>query len=133
MGCQDVIIKIFTKLIFTMFNRWMFIKLLQKQQLYKWKLVQKKDMYEQNCNFGKYAIFERNEKCKELIEKKGFTVILLEEDNWDKITPEQINNFKRIVSKRYFDIIADANTTALLVVNSDKKRCKELYRSKYFC
>lgn len=46
MGCQDVIIKIFTKLIFTMFNRWMFIKLLYKQQFYKWKLVQKKDMYE---------------------------------------------------------------------------------------
>ena len=73
---------------------------------------------------GSMQFLNEMKKYKRLIEKKGFTVILPEEDNWDKITPEQINNFKRIVSKRYFDIIADANTTALLVVNSDKKGVK---------
>lgn len=81
---------------------------------------------------GSMQFLNEMKKCKELIEKKGFTVILPEEDNWDKITPEQINNFKRIVSKRYFDIIADANTTALLVVNSDKKGVKNYIGANTF-
>ncbi len=81
---------------------------------------------------GSMQFLNEMKKYKRLIEKKGFTVILPEEDNWDKITPEQINNFKRIVSKRYFDIIADANTTALLVVNSDKKGVKNYIGANTF-
>lgn len=81
---------------------------------------------------GSMQFLNEMKKYKRLIEKKGFTVILPEEDNWDKITPEQINNFKRIVSKRYFDIIADANTTALLVVNSVKKGVKNYIGANTF-
>lgn len=81
---------------------------------------------------GSMQFLNEMKKYKRLIEKKCFTVILPEEDNWDKITPEQINNFKSIVSKRYFDIIADANTTALLVVNSDKKGVKNYIGANTF-
>lgn len=81
---------------------------------------------------GSMQFLNEMEKCKELLEEKGFAVILPKEANRHSITPEHFNDYKRIVSKRYFDVIADTNTAILLVVNPDKNGIKNYIGANTF-
>ncbi len=81
---------------------------------------------------GSMQFLNEMEKCRELLEKKGFAVILPKEANRHSITPEHFNDYKRFVSKRYFDVIADTNTAILLVVNPDKNGIKNYIGANTF-
>lgn len=70
---------------------------------------------------GSMQFLEDMKKYSALIEKKHFGVILPEEDDWDSIKPDQINAYKKMVSQKHFDAIADSNTYAIFVVNNCKK------------
>lgn len=70
---------------------------------------------------GSMQFLQKMEKCKEPLKKKGFEIILPEEDDWSSIKPEEINEYKKFVSKKHFDAIADSNTSAILVVNEPKR------------
>jgi hypothetical protein len=70
---------------------------------------------------GSMQFFEDMKKYAALIEEKHFGVILPEEDDWDSIKPDQINAYKKMVSQKHFDAIADSNTYAVFVVNNCKK------------
>jgi len=70
---------------------------------------------------GSMQFIKEMEECKAPLEKKGFAVLLPEEDDWDKIKPEEINSYKKAVSQKHFDAIASPDTYAILVVNNTKK------------
>lgn len=70
---------------------------------------------------GSMQFLKDMEDCKIPLEEKGFKVFLPEEDDWDNIKPEEINQYKNSVSRKHFDAIADSNTSAILVVNNSKK------------
>lgn len=70
---------------------------------------------------GSMQFLEDMKKYSTPIEQKGFRAILPEEDDWYSIKPEEINAYKKMVSQRHFDAIADDNTYAILVVNNFKK------------
>jgi len=70
---------------------------------------------------GSIQFLNEMKQCADLLRNSGFTVVLPKEDGWESIKPEEINAYKRVVSKRHFDAIADSNTSAILVVNPQKK------------
>ena len=70
---------------------------------------------------GSMQFLEDMRACKSPLEEKGFEIVLPDEDDWDNIKPEEINEYKRLVSKKHFDSIANSDTSAILVVNNSKK------------
>lgn len=70
---------------------------------------------------GSMQFLKSMEVCKKPLEEKGFEVVLPEEDDWDSIPAEKINEYKKFVSKKHFDAIASADNSAILVVNDPKK------------
>lgn len=63
---------------------------------------------------GSMQFLDDMRKCAIPIMQKGYSAILPEEDDWDSIKPEEINAYKRMVSKKHFDAIANVNTYAIL-------------------
>lgn len=70
---------------------------------------------------GSMQFLKNMNEYKAPLERKGFKVVLPEEDNWDSIKPDEINAYKRMVSKKHFDAIADPDTCAILVINNPKR------------
>lgn len=70
---------------------------------------------------GSMQFLNDMEKCIVPIEKKGFIGILPDEDDWSNIKPEEINEYKKMVSKKHLDAIASRDTYGVLVVNNLKK------------
>lgn len=70
---------------------------------------------------GSMQFLKNMEDCKKPLEKKGFEVVLPEEDDWNSIKPDEINDYKKSVSKKHFDAISSSDTYAILVVNNPKK------------
>jgi len=63
------------------------------------------------------------EKMKDIsitLSAMGVVPIIPEEDKWNKIKAEDVNEYKSKVSRDHFDKIADENTQAILVVNESK-------------
>jgi diphthamide synthase subunit DPH2 len=54
------------------------------------------------------------------LKSMGYTPILPKEDDWNNITPDQINAYKKSVSMRHFSEIAADDTHAIFVVNEEK-------------
>lgn len=81
---------------------------------------------------GSMQFLDDMRKCAIPIMQKGYSAILPEEDDWDSIKPEEINAYKRMVSKKHFDAIANVNTYAILVVNNTKKGQKNYIGANTF-
>lgn len=73
---------------------------------------------------GSMKLINRMEEYGELLRNTGLEVVLPKEDDWGRIQAEgvsaNINAYKKFVSKRHFDAIADPRTDAVLVVNEPK-------------
>ena len=50
---------------------------------------------------GSMQFLDDMRKCAIPIMQKGYSAILPEEDDWDSIKPEEINAYKRMVSKKH--------------------------------
>lgn len=70
---------------------------------------------------GSMKFLSDMEKCKIILNNSGFDTILPDADNWDDIKPDQINEYKRMASKKHFDAISAPETYGILVVNQPKK------------
>lgn len=55
------------------------------------------------------------------LEQIGYNAIVPEEDDWDSIPKEKINDYKKLVSMKHMSAIADNNTKGILVVNNPKR------------
>ena len=69
---------------------------------------------------GSMAFVKQMKNYAQFIEKSGVITVLPNEDKWDTIAPEQVNKYKRKVSRDYFEIIANKSTFGILVVNEEK-------------
>ena len=69
---------------------------------------------------GSMAFFSEMEAAANALSAMGFAPIIPREDDWDKIPPKKINQYKGEVSKRYFGEIANEETFAVFVVNEPK-------------
>ena len=81
---------------------------------------------------GSMQFLDDMRKCVIPITQKGYNVILPEEDDWSSIKPEKINAYKKMVSKKHLDAIADVDTYAILVVNNEKKGQKNYIGANTF-
>lgn len=70
---------------------------------------------------GSMQFIDKMNICAAILEKKGFAAITPDEGDWDKISTEKINEYKREVSLRYFNEVAREDTYGILVINETKK------------
>lgn len=64
-------------------------------------------------------INEMNQLIKP-IEELGYKAVVPEDDNWDSIPKNKINEYKKMVSKKHLSEIASDDTIGILVVNNSK-------------
>jgi len=69
---------------------------------------------------GSMTFIEKMKALSVTLSKMGFIPIIPEEDKWGEIKDEDINEYKRKVSRDHFNKIADKNTHAIFVVNESK-------------
>lgn len=74
---------------------------------------------------GSMKLINHMEQYGEHLKEKGFEVVLPREDGWQALmtgdaSAEDISAYKKYVSRRHFDAIADPDTDALLVANEPK-------------
>jgi len=69
---------------------------------------------------GSMTFIEKMKDFPAILSEMGFAPIIPEEGNWDGIRYEDINEYKRKVSRDHFNKIADRNTYAILVINESK-------------
>lgn len=69
---------------------------------------------------GSMAFIGKMRECAEILSGRGFVPILPDEDDWGLIGEDERNEYKKKVSRAYFDKIAHQSTWAILVVNEAK-------------
>ena len=70
---------------------------------------------------GSMQFLDEMQKLAHPLKDKGFIPVLPEEDDWASIKPENINAYKKMVSRKHLDAIASPDTYGILVVNCPKK------------
>jgi len=69
---------------------------------------------------GSMTFIEKMKDLSATLSKLGFVPIIPEEGNWSEVSGEDIDKYKREVSRDHFNKVADENTHAILVVNESK-------------
>ena len=69
---------------------------------------------------GSMTFIEKMKDLSATLSKMGFAPIIPDQDSWGDTSNEDINEYKRKVSRNHFDKIADKDTAAILVVNESK-------------
>jgi len=69
---------------------------------------------------GSMTFIERMREISETLSEMGFVPIIPEVGDWSEIKDEDVNEYKRKVSRDHFDKIADSATQAIFVVNESK-------------
>lgn len=69
---------------------------------------------------GSIQFMDKMKEMADVLEKMGFIAITPREDDWGSIPPNKIDEYKRTVSLRYMNEVAQQDTDAILVVNESK-------------
>lgn len=69
---------------------------------------------------GSMTFIEKMKTTSVTLSEMGFVPIIPEEDKWHAIKNNDINEYKRKVSRDHFDKITDKDTWAILVANESK-------------
>jgi len=69
---------------------------------------------------GSMTFIDKMKDVSVVLSEMGFVPILPEEGDWSEIKDDDVNEYKRKVSRGHFDKIADSTTQAIFVVNESK-------------
>lgn len=69
---------------------------------------------------GSMKFLDKMNETADYFFSQGLLAIIPDEDQWDSIPSEQINDYKKQVSIDYFKKIAASDTDAVLVINEEK-------------
>jgi len=70
---------------------------------------------------GSMSLISNMKYVAKQLDLLGYTAFIPQEDDWESIPKERLNEYKRKVSLRHFSEIAKDDTYAILVVNDAKK------------
>jgi len=70
---------------------------------------------------GSMSLVDKLKSAAAQLNEMGYIAILPEEDVWDSIPKDKVNEYKKEVSMRHFTEVAKEDTHAILVVNEPKK------------